>query len=77
MERFRENETRLRYELDLAKPLTADNFWEAESAKAMLNDYIMNNPASQRAPRSPIDFVDDSHISEQHDPFRKLTREDF
>ena len=47
VERFRENEIRLRYELDLAKQLAADNFREAESAKAMLNDHIMNNPLSQ------------------------------
>ena len=41
VERFRENEIRLRYELDLAKQLAADNFREAESAKARLNDHLM------------------------------------
>ena len=75
-ERFRENEIRLRYELDLAKQLAADNYREAESAKARLNDLLMKNPASQTVPASPTDFVDDSHIAKIHDPFRKFTRED-
>jgi hypothetical protein len=46
VERFRDNEIRLRYELDLAKQLAADNFREAESAKARLNDLLLKNPAS-------------------------------
>jgi len=75
-ERFRENEIRLRYELDLAKQLAADNYREAESAKARLNDLLMKHPASQTVPASPTDFVDDSHIAKIHDPFRKFTRED-
>jgi hypothetical protein len=75
-ERFRENEIWLGYESDLAKQLAADNYREAESAKARLNDLLIKNPASQTVPASPTDFVDDSHIAKLHDPFRKFTRED-
>ena len=63
VERCRENEIRLRYELDLAKQLAADNFREAESAKALINDHLMNKPSSQKAQRSPMEVVDDSHIN--------------
>ena len=45
MERYRENEIRLRYELDLAKQLAADNLREAESAKALLNVHLLTNPS--------------------------------
>ena len=49
VDRHRENEFRLRYELDLAKQLAADNFSEAESAKALLNDHQMNYASSHKA----------------------------
>ena len=71
-ERFRENEIRLRYELDLAKQLAADNYREAESAKARLNDLLMKNPASPTVPASPTDFVVYSHIAKIHDPFSQI-----
>jgi hypothetical protein len=45
VERYRENEIRLRYELDLAKQLAADNLREAESAKALLNVHLLTNPS--------------------------------
>ena len=73
VKRYRENEIRLRYELDLAKQLAVDNVREAESVKVLLNDHLINNPSSQKAQRSPIEFVDDSHISDQQDLFRKFT----
>jgi len=75
VERFRENEIRLLYELDLAKQLAGDNFREAESANARINDHIMLNPESQRVPRSPIAFVDDPHIGALRS-FSQITRED-
>ena len=77
VERYHENEIRLRYELDLAKQLAVDNFSEAESDKARPNDHLLNNPSSHKAQRSPTEFSDDSHISDQLDPFRKFTRNDF
>jgi len=52
-ERFRENEIRLRYESDLAKQPAADNYREAESAKARLND-LLHHKQFQRHPLSSL-----------------------
>jgi len=61
VERHRKNEIRLFYELDLAKQLAVDNFREAEYAKALLNDHLLNDLSSHKAQRSPTAFVDDSY----------------